>query len=101
MSSTTGIEAIVRLIPIYLHLQKLYGYVLLWVHLLPQNHIINLLLKPKNPNSQESHWLSLDNLVLKQQSSIKGPIVDMDKKSNKVFISILQTGVIIRTSRVI
>jgi len=86
-SPTAGIKAIAGLIPIHLHLQKLYGCVLLWAHSLLQNHIINSLLEPRNPNSQEPHWLSLDNLMPKQWSSIKGPIVDMDNKFNKVFPS--------------
>ena len=42
-SPTAGIKAIAGLIPIHLHLQKLYGCVLLQAYLLPQNHIINLL----------------------------------------------------------
>jgi len=87
MSSTAGIKAIAGLISIHLHLQKLYGHVFLQAHSLPQNHIINLFLEPRNPNFQESHQLSLDNLMPKQQSSIKGPIVDMDNKFNKVFPS--------------
>ena len=66
ISPTAGIKAIAGLIPIHLHLQKLYSCVLLQAYLLPQNHIINLLLEPRNPNSQELHQLSLNNLMPKQ-----------------------------------
>ena len=87
MSFTAGIEAIAGLIPIYLYMQKLYSYILLRAYLLPQNHIINSLLETRNPIVQESHQLLLNNLMFKQQSSIKGPIINMDNKLNEVFLS--------------
>ena len=86
-SPTAEIEAIANLIPIHLHMQKLYGCILLQAHSLPQNYIINLLLKSRNPIAQEPHCLLLSNLTFKQPSIIKGPVVNMDNKLNEVFPS--------------
>ena len=82
-----GVEAIASLIPIHLHLQKLNRCLLLWVYLLSSNHIINLLLESRDPNTQESHCLLLDKLMPRQCSSIKDLLVNMDNKFNKVFPS--------------
>ena len=87
ISPISEIEAIVGPIPIYLHLQKLNGQFLLWVHLLPPNYIINLILKSRDFNTQESHCLSLNKLTLRQYSIIKGPLVNIDNRFNKVFPS--------------
>ena len=53
---------------------------------MPQNHIINLLLESRNLIAQEFHCLSLNNLIFKQQSIIKDPIVNIDNKLNKFFL---------------
>jgi len=45
--SSFGIEAIIDLIPINLHLQKLSGRLQLWAHSLPSNHILCSLMKPR------------------------------------------------------
>ena len=66
-------------------MQKLNRCLLLQVYLLHPNHIINSLLELWDPNTQESHCLLLDKLMPRQHSSIKGPLVDMDNRFNKVF----------------
>lgn len=50
-----GIETIVGLISIHLHLQKLSGRSLLKAHSLPHNHILRLLLKSNSSVSNTSH----------------------------------------------
>jgi len=85
MSPTLEIKAIDGLIPIHLHLQKLNRCLLLQVHLLHPNYIINSLLELRDPNTQESHYLLLDKLMPRQHSSIKGPLVDMDNRFNNFF----------------
>jgi len=87
MSSTAGIEATAGLIPIYLHLQKLNGQFLLQAHSLPPNHIISSILESRNSSSHESHHISLDKLIPRQCSIIKGSLVNMDNRFNKVFPS--------------
>ena len=87
ISPTLGIEAIDGLIPIYLHLQKLNGRFHLRAHSLSQNHIIKSILEMRSSNDIESHWLSLERLMPRQCAIIKGSIVDMDNRFNKVFLS--------------
>ena len=50
-----GIEAIARLIPIHLHLKKLYDRFLLREFLLPLNHIIKSFITYNNPQSLFYH----------------------------------------------
>ena len=80
-----GIEAIVRLIPIHLHLQKLSGRSQLRVHTLPNNHIIRLLIdnKPYSPSSP--HVLSLGSLTKRQHGLLKSHIIDINNRFNEVF----------------
>jgi len=80
-----GIKVIAGLISIHLHLQKLNGRFHLWAHSLPSNHIINSILDLRNSSNQEPHQLSLDKLMSKQCSIIKGSLVDMDNRCNKIF----------------
>ena len=87
MSPTTEIKAIASLVSIHFYLHKLYSYALLQIHSLPPNYILNSLLKSRNLNTQESHWLLLNNITPIQQSSIKEILVDIDNKFNKVFLS--------------
>ena len=82
-----GIEAIVGLIPIYLHFQKLSSRFHLRAHSLLLNHIIKSILEVRSLNDIESHQLLLERLVSNQWKIIKGPIVDIDNRFNKVFPS--------------
>ena len=73
------------LIPIHLYLQKLSSRLQLRGHTLPTNHIIRSLLD-NNPNCPfPLHELSLGSLSKRQRCLLKGHIVDMDNRFNKVF----------------
>ena len=82
-----GIKAIASLIPIYLHLQKLSGRFQLRAHTLPVNHILWSLMKNNIDSSYTSHPLLLSSLPGCQHSLIKGYLVDMENRFNKVFSS--------------
>ena len=86
-SPSFGIEAIAGLIPIKLHLQKLSGRLQLRAHSLLHNHILRSLLETNQSFNIITYWLLLNNLTSKQQLKIKGPVVDMDNRFNKVFPS--------------
>ena len=86
-SPTLGIEAIVELIPIKLHLQKLGGRSQLRVHSLLPNHLIQSLIDSSNSGSFFQHPNSLDSLTSHQRSLIKSHIVDMDNRINEIFPS--------------
>jgi len=86
-SSSFGIETITGLILIHLYLQKLSNRFQLRVHTLPSNHIIKSLLESRYMNDNKVHWLLLERLTLRQQLNIKGSIVDMNNRINKVFSS--------------
>ena len=81
------IKAIVGLVPIHLHLQKLSGRAQLRVYALPHNHILCLLLESRPNLYNNYHYFLLDLLTPCQWERIKGPIIDMDNKFNKVFPS--------------
>ena len=76
--STAGIEAISSLIPIYLHLKKLYSRFLLRGLLLPSNHIIKSILSSDGLTGHTSHSLSLDNLQLKQRLCLNSSLINID-----------------------
>ena len=84
-SPAFGIEAIIELIPIHLHLQKLSERLQLRAHLISYNYILRLLLELRQSVSNISHWLLLDLLISNQCLKIKGLIVDMDNRFNEVF----------------
>ena len=86
-SSLFGIETITGLISIKLHLQKLGGRLQLWVHLLPPNHLIQLLMNLSYSVSTLQHSASLDSLTSCQPSLIKSHLVDMDNRFNEIFSS--------------
>jgi len=75
------------LIPIKLHLQKLSDRLQLRAHFPPSNHILKSLLKTNLLSNTISYWLSLNNLTSKQWLKIKGPVVNMNNRFNKVFSS--------------
>ena len=82
-----GIEAIIGLIPIHLHFQKLRGRLQLRAHTLPSNYILQLLLKSWPNIHKNYHCLLLDSLTKHQHEMIKGSIVNMDDRFNEVFPS--------------
>ena len=82
-----GIKAIVGLIPIHLHLQKLSSKVQLRAHSLPHNHILRLLLESRSPLTNAPHQLLFNTLTSNQNLTIKDLIVDMDNRFNEVFPS--------------
>jgi len=90
ISSLYSIEAIAGLIPIHLHLQKLSERSQLRAHSLPTNHILRSLMgndsNVSNISSHPHHHLLLLNSLTKHQCGlIKGHIINMDNRFNKVF----------------
>lgn len=61
--SLFGIEAIVDLIPIYLHLWKLSGRAQLRAHFLSHKHILRSLLESRSSLTNVPHQLLLDTLT--------------------------------------
>ena len=89
ISSSLSIEAVVGLIPIHLHLQKLSSRFQLRIHTLPQNHIVKSLLELRHINDSNIHQLSLERIMPKQQLLLKEPIVDTNNRLNRVFPSLI------------
>ena len=86
-SLSFGIEAIVGLIPIYSHLQKLSDRLQLRMQSLPSNHIIKSMLESRHSNTNNNHHLLLEKLTPKQQLNIKSPIIDVNNRLNRIFHS--------------
>ena len=86
-SPSLGIEAIVGLILIKLHLQKLSGRSQLQVHLLLPNYLIQSLIDSSHSVSTTQHLTSLDFLTSYQQFLIKSHLVDMNNRFNGIFPS--------------
>ena len=85
---TLDIEAIVGLIPIDLHLQKLDGRSQLRTHSLPPNYIICSLMELISSSSFPlipQHSFSLGSFTKCQCELVKGHVVDMDNRFNEVF----------------
>jgi len=85
-----GIEAIVGLIPINLHLQKLGGRSQLRMYSLSPNHIIHSLIELISSSSFPlipQHSFSLGSFTKCQCELIKGYVVDIDNRFNEVFPS--------------
>jgi len=80
-----GIEAITRLIPIHLHLQKLSGRSQLRAYALSANHILRSLMEFNSDTPSHPHFLSLNSLTRCQCGLIKGHLFDMDNRFNEVF----------------
>ena len=79
-SPTTGIEAISSLIPIHLHLKKLYKRFLLRGSLLSPNHIISSILSSDGLHEHNSH-----NITPKQRLHLKSTLIDVDNSYNELF----------------
>ena len=86
-SPITGIEAISGLIPIHLHLKKLYSRYLLRGSSLPPNHIISSILSSDGSYEHSPHNISIDNLIPKQRLHLKSPLINMDDRRNELFPS--------------
>jgi len=82
-----GIKTITGLISIHLHIQKLNGRFQLRAHSLPSNHIIRLILETRPFINVNTHHLLLERLMLEQCLKIKGPMVDIDNRFNKIIPS--------------
>ena len=55
--------------------------------MLPHNHILRLLLESRSSEDLNHHFLSLNSLTHCQRENIKGSIVDIDNRFNKVLSS--------------
>ena len=88
-SSSYGIEAIVRLVSIKLHLQKLGGKLQLWVHKLPPNHLICSLIDLQSSVSTSQDFIHLDSLTNWQHSLIKSHLVNIANRFNESFPSFI------------
>jgi len=82
-SPTLGIKAISRIIPIHLHLKKLYRRFLLQESSLPSNHIISSILSSSGSQKQSCHNTSINYFILKQRLHLKSLLIDVDNKCNK------------------
>jgi len=80
---TASIEAISYLIPIYLHLKKLYGRFYFRGSLLLLNHIFKSIINSDGPNNHTKHCLSLNDLMPKQVSHLNSLLIDMNNRCNK------------------
>jgi len=82
-----GVEAIVGLIPIKLHLQKLGSRFQLQAYKLPYNYLLCLLIN-SNLNSSSNFKPNILGLLTNQQCSlVKGHLVDMANRFHKCFSS--------------
>ena len=86
-SPSASIKAIVGLISIHLYLQKLNGRFHFRAHTLLMNHIIKLLLEIRSMNDKDTHQLLLERLTPRQQANIRGPVINMGNRFNKIFPS--------------
>jgi len=82
-----SVEAIVGLIPIKLHLQKLGGRSQLCMNKLPPNHLLCLLINSYLNPSSNFKSIMLDSLTNRQQSLVKGYLVNMANRSYECFPS--------------
>ena len=86
-SPTLRVETIAGLVPIHLHLKKLYRRFLLWQSSLPSNHIIHSILSSDGLQEQKCHNVSIDCLTAKQRIQLKLPLIDINNKHNEFFPS--------------
>ena len=80
---TAGIKAILGLIPIHLHLKKLYGRFHFREFLLLFNHIIKSIINTDVSNEHITHHLSLNNLIPKQRSYLYSLLINIDNRCNE------------------
>ena len=77
-SPLEGVEGIICLIPIALHLCKLTSPVYLRYSSIPANHTITSLLENGHTEKALSHRLTLTNLTQIQRKKLKSPIINVD-----------------------
>jgi len=82
-----GVEAIAKLIPIKLHLQKLGGRSQLRMNKLSHNHLLHLLIDLHINSSSNFKSIVLDLLTNRQQSLVKGHLVNTANRSYECFPS--------------
>ena len=87
MSLSEGIEAIMGLIPVKLHLQKLVGRLQLCTLSLLSNYLIQMLMDSFFSLPKCQHLVSLNSLTSHQRSHVKGHLVDSNNKSYEIFPS--------------
>ena len=86
-SPITEIKATSSLIPIHLHLKKLYERFLLRESSLSPNHIINSILSSDGLHKHNSYNISINNLIFKQRLCLKSVLIDVNNRYNKLFPS--------------
>jgi len=86
-SPTEGIEAIVGLIPIKYHLQKIGGRSQLHATSFPSNHIIQILMDSLFSSPHNHHPSSLRFFTDRQKAKIKSHLVDSNKRAYETFPS--------------
>jgi len=86
-SLTEGIGAIVDVIPIKAHLQKLRGRSQLRTSSLPSNHIIQILMDFSFCSPQYCHSSSLISFTDQQKTKIKSHLVDSNNRAYRTFLS--------------
>ena len=91
ISPSDGIKAIVGLIPIKFHLQKLRGRAQLQAVSIPSNHIIRTLIDSSFRSLQNQHPFFLYNFTDYQRKNIKGHLVNTNNRSHKLFPAFLPT----------
>jgi len=85
----------------YLYLQKTSSRYQLHIAFLLTNHMINLLLKNRYTKNSSTHYLSLENMTIKQWKKIKSFIIDTNNCFNEIFIFIEQTAKIKKATKLI
>ena len=86
-SPMEGIKALVGLIPIRFHLQKITKRSLIHPFKLPDNHILKNLLNNDPPQSKSNNSHNISSLTNRQRSLTKGHIVNSSIKSYGIFLS--------------
>ena len=84
-SPTEGLEAIVGLIPIKLHLHKLASRSQLHSATLPKNHLIKTLIEDVPNTYTKPSPYSINMLTDRQKNSVKGHLIDSYNKLHRIF----------------
>jgi len=82
-----GIEAIMGIIPIKFHLQKLAERSLIRLFKLPANHIIRDLMDDSPHQNKEPNPHAVSLLTNRQKNIAKGHLIDLCNKSYSIFPS--------------
>jgi len=85
MSLVEGIKAIIGLIPIKLHFQKLMGRLQLCTLSLSHNHLIQTFMDSSSSSPICQYPISLKSLTDCQKASIKDYLVNSNNKSHGIF----------------